>query len=419
MGIQLKYGAGNIEIELPEMVEVSILEPGKRTPVPSVQEAMRTALAETKQSQPSYFHYLGKEGTVAITIPDETRPLPTAEVLSCVYDWLLASVPGLQAEQIIIVISGGLQAQDKQPDVDKLVPPRISRSSRVISHDAGKSPVTDCGRTSQGTPVYLNRTFASADYKVVIGQIEPHQFAGFTDSVSGMVVGCSNQATIEHNHSLMYDEAARVGRLLGNPVREDLSEAGRLIGTDFAIDVVLTPDREVAAVYAGQPGETLKKGAKIAADIYGVALNEKFDIVIAGCGGYPKELCLHQAQKGLYLASQAVKPGGHIFLLTALPQGDGNDIYFDYVSQFTTPDEILADFRTQEFNMEAPKAFLFGRTLCEFDVTVYSNLDRGILKKCHLRAANPSQVIAEWLESYTDTKKIGVITDAGTTYFHN
>ena len=70
--------------------------------------------------------------------------------------------------------------------------------------------------------------------------------------------------------------------------------------------------------------------------------------------------------------------------------------------------------------MGAHKAFLFGRTLSEFDVAVYSELDQGILKKCHLRAANPSQVIAEWLEnSPGNNKRIGVITNANTTYFYN
>ncbi|WP_419174578.1 nickel-dependent lactate racemase [Desulfosediminicola sp.] len=417
MDIELKYGTGKIELHVPEMVEVTILEPQARTPVASVQEALQNALAAIQPCHPSFMQHRNKEFSAAIAIPDETRALPTSEILAGLYDWLLSSIPYLQPGRITIVIGGGLQSQDAQTDISKLVPAHIISNCKIIRHNASKSQVADYGRTSNGTPVYLNQAFASGDYKIVVGQIEPHQIAGFTDSMSGMVIGCSNEATIEHNHSLMFDDNARVGLLHGNPVREDLDEAGRLIDVDFAVDVVLAPNKEVVEILAGPPADNLAKGAKIAADLYGVTLDEKFDIVVAGCGGYPNDISLYTAQKGLHLASQAVKAGGHIFLVTALPQGDGKDIYFDYVSQFTTPEEVLADFRKQEFNMEAPKAYLFGRTFCEFDVAVYSNLDKGILKKCHLRAANPSQVIAEWLESYTDTKKIGVITDAGTTYF--
>ena len=73
--------------------------------------------------------------------------------------------------------------------------------------------------------------------------------------------------------------------------------------------------------------------------------------MVASCGGYPKDICLYQAQKGLNLASQAVRKGGHILLLAASTQGVGDDVYFDYVSQFTSPEEVLADFKKQGFRM--------------------------------------------------------------------
>lgn len=418
MGIELKYGDGVIEIQLPDSVDVMILEPQKREPVSAIPPALYDALNKTDEAEQSFRPCLKKDITVAIAIPDETRALPTSEIVACLYDWIFTSIPGLKPGQVTIVIGCGLHPMDDQTAVSRLLPPHIIRDCRVIVHDAFKSPVVDFGRTSKGTPVLLNEGFASADYKLVVGQIEPHQIVGFTDGASGMLIGCCNETTIEHNHSLMFNDYSKVGVLQGNPVREDLDEAGRMIGIDLAVDAVLAPNKEVVAILAGQPEENLRKGAKIAAELYGVGLDEKFDIVIASCGGYPSDICLYQAQKGLYLASQAVKPGGHILLLAALPKGVGDDIYFDYVSQFTTPEEVLSDFRKQEFRMGAHKAFLFGRTLCEFDVAVYSDLDQGILKKCHLRAANPSQVITEWLESNGDIKKIGVITDARTTYFY-
>jgi nickel-dependent lactate racemase len=295
----------------------------------------------------------------------------------------------------------------------------IAQGCRVIVHDVFTSPTVNFGTTSRGTPIYVNEDFARADYKIVVGLIDPHQIVGFTDGVSGLITGCSSEETIEHNHSLMFHDAATVGVLDGNPVREDLNEAGELIDIDLAIDFILAPNREIIDVQAGLPLENLNRGAQIAAALYGVAIDEKFDIVVASCGGYPKDICLYQAQKGLHLASQAVKTGGHILLLAALSQGVGDDIYFDYVSQFTTPEELLADFRKHKCRMGAHEAFLFGRTLSEFDVAICSELDQGILKKCHLRAANPSQVIAEWLENFTEnSKKIGVITNANTTYFY-
>ena len=53
--------------------------------------------------------------------------------------------------------------------------------------------------------------------------------------------------------------------------------------------------------------------------------------------------------------------------------------------------------------MGAHKAYLFGRTLVNYDVAVFSDLDPGILRKCHLRAANPAAIIEEWVSSFEGT----------------
>ncbi len=418
MELTLKYGEGTIEIQIPESADVTVLEPEKLVPVSSIRDALSKALVKACERSHDLLPVLKEHETVAISIPDETRPLPTAKILPFLLEWLFTKIPDLIPDRVTIIIGCGLHSGDDRKTIEKLIPPKITHGCRVMVHDAFNSPTIYFGRTTKGTPVHINDGFATADYKIVIGQIDPHQIVGFTDGVSAVIIGCSSEATLEHNHSLMFHDAAKAGVLNDNPVREDLNEAGEMIGIDLAINFVLAPNKEVVEVLAGRPIDTLREGARTSSYLYGVAIDEKFDIVVASCGGYPKDICLYQAQKGLNLASQALKTGGHILLLAALPQGVGDDIYFDYVSQFTTPEEVLADFRKQEFRMGAHKAFLFGRTLSEFDVAICSELDKGILQKCHLRAADPSKVIAEWLESTSGNQKIGVITNANTTYFY-
>jgi nickel-dependent lactate racemase len=180
----------------------------------------------------------------------------------------------------------------------------------------------------------------------------------------------------------------------------------------------MAPTKAVVRILVGEPLKMLVEGAQTCAALYGVAIEEEFDIMVASCGGYPKDICLYQAQKGLNLASQAVRKGGHILLLAASTQGVGDDVYFDYVSQFTSPEEVLADFKKQGFRMGAHKAYLFGRTLDQFDVAVSSELDPSVLQKCHLRSADPSRVIGEWVENFGGVPRIGIIPNANTTYFY-
>jgi nickel-dependent lactate racemase len=329
------------------------------------------------------------------------------------------TLPALNPSAITIIIGGGLHPPLDDNGRERVVPGYIAPGCRIIAHDARRDRMVDYGLTSRKTPVRINADFADADFKIVIGQIDPHQFVGFTGGAKGVVIGCAASETIEHNHSLMFHHEARVGRIAGNPVREDLNEAGEMVGIQLALNLVLDAEKNIVRMLAGQPLEVLKKGAETCSAVYGVGIAEKFDIVIASCGGHPKDICLYQAQKGLNLASQALSPGGHILLLAASPQGVGDDIYFDYVSQFTTPEEVLSDFKDTGFRMGAHKAYLFGRTLADFDVAISSDLDPGILRKCHLRAADPTVIVGEWVDAFKGRPRIAVVPNANTTYFYH
>ena len=365
MELDLKYGTGTIKVHIPESAQAHILEPNNLDPVDSVEQELSSALSRLDTSDSDLSSRLSQSSTVAIAIPDETRPLPVQQIMPELLSWIFTTVPGLDPTKVTIIVGGGLHPPLDEATLNRLVPSDIVGGCQLIGHDANQSPMVDYGHTSRGTPVRINSLMAEADFKIVVGQIDPHQFVGFTGGSKGIIIGCGSSATIEHNHSLMFHERAQVGILHGNPVREDLNEAGEMVGIDLAVNCIMAPSKDVVQVLAGEPLQMLLEGARTCAALYGVEIEEKFDIVVASCGGYPKDICLYQAQKGLNLASQAVKKGGHILLLAASTQGVGDDVYFDYVSQFTSPEEVLTDFKEQGFRMGAHKAYLFGRTLNE------------------------------------------------------
>jgi nickel-dependent lactate racemase len=356
-----------------------------------------------------------RPASLAIAVPDETRPAPLRAILPALLERIRAAVPAARVE---IFVGGGLHPPADPAAIQRILPPAITAGCAVTAHDARRAPMQDYGTTSRGTPVRINAAYSAADFKVVVGQVDPHQFVGFTGGAKGVVIGCGAPETIEKNHSLMSEPNAHVGLLHGNPVREDMTEAGEMVGVDFAVNFVLDADKKAVHLAAGRPAAVLDSCAAVCARVYGVAIEEKYDIVLASCGGYPKDICLYQAQKGLNLASHALKPGGHILLLAASPQGVGDDIYFDYVSQFTSPEEVMRDFKATGFRMGAHKAYLFGRTLVNYNVAVFSDLDAGILRKCHLRAAEPESVINEWVADFNGTPRLAVIPNANTTYFY-
>ena len=78
------------------------------------------------------------------------------------------------------------------------------------------------GDTAHGTPVDITRAVAEADFRICLGNIEYHDFAGYSGGAKAIMPGVSTRAAIQANHSRMVESAACAGHLKGNPVREDI-----------------------------------------------------------------------------------------------------------------------------------------------------------------------------------------------------
>jgi len=414
--VNLKYGGSQRHLFIPEEAGVSVLSPSTSAVLEDLEEAFEEAMDSPLRGP--RLETMDEPKSVAIAVPDETRPTPVKTLLPLLLKRLYKSFPNLRPERITILIASGLHPPLDEQGIRRVVPDSVAPGCKVVCHDAVYSPMTDCGMTSLKTPVLINEDLARADLRLVIGNIDPHQFVGFTGGGKGAVIGCGSKRTIEANHSLMFHEKASVASIEGNPVRSDIDEAGGLVGIPLVINVVLNASNRVVKLLAGEPVAVFQEGAKTCAAVYGVAIQEKFDIAVASCGGYPKDINLYQAQKGLAHAAQAVKPGGKILLMAACPQGVGSEVYYEYVLRFPTPEAALEGFRRTGFKMGAHKAFLFGKTLVSFEVAIASDIQPEILSKCHLKACDPQETIEKWVGNFSGIPTVAVIPNASTTYFY-
>jgi len=416
MEVALKYGQTKRLLAIPERAGVSILSPSALPVVENLNTAFEEAMDCPVNSPP--LEAMAEPRDVAIAIPDETRPAPVKSLLPLLLERLYNAFPSLTPNRVTIVIATGLHPPLDNEGIRRVVPESVAPGCMVISHDAVYSQMVDFGTTGMGTPVRINKAFARAELKLVIGNIDPHQFVGFTGGAKGGVIGCGSKNTIEANHSLMFHEHARVATIEGNPVRADIDEAGAMVHIPMVINVVLDATNRVVRLLAGEPIAVYREGAETCAALYGVAIKERFDIVVASCGGYPKDINLYQAQKGLAQAAQAAKPGGKILLAAACPQGVGDEVYFEYVSRFPDPESVLEDFTAMGFKMGAHKAFLFARTLVAFDVTVASDIRQEILSQCHIKSGDPQASIEGWIDGFPGRPTVALIPNANTSYFY-
>lgn len=309
---------------------------------------------------------------VVIVTSDLTRPVPNKLILPPLIAELEAL--GIKKSQIILLVGTGLHRVSPEEEFVELVGEDLVREIKIISHNAwDEANLVYLGETSRNTPIVINRHYIEADAKIVLGVIDPHQFAGLSGGAKGVVIGLGGERLVQANHSMLTHPKARLGIIEENPVREDIDEIGAKIGVDFIVNVILNSKKEVVKAVAGHYIEAHRVGVETARKTLQVELNQTSDLVIAASGGFPKDVNLYQAQKALLHAAIAVKEGGTIILAAKCLEGVGEERFTETMKLSKTPQEIIDNFSKQEFKVGAHKAYLWGTSLIKARVILVSD----------------------------------------------
>jgi len=117
----------------------------------------------------------------------------------------------------------------------------------------------DIGRTSYGTPLLVNAEVMQCDFKIAIGSIVPHAFAGFGGGAKIILPGICHYNTVLDFHKLgsRYkkenpDIPIGTGVVENNLLRMNMEEAAEKVGLDIKIDTVMNSYGETVAVFAGE-----------------------------------------------------------------------------------------------------------------------------------------------------------------------
>jgi nickel-dependent lactate racemase len=382
--ISLPYGKSQLTVDLPDAWQVEVLTPRRTVGLSDPTGAIRQMLDEPLSGR--RLAEFGEIRTAAIAINDETRPVPHDVLLPP----LLSRVEGLglAPEAVTLLIASGTHPPMQPDEFGKVLPAEILRRYPIFSHDAGERGNMDyLGRTARGTPVWINRRFMQADLRIIVGNIEPHQFMGFSGGVKSAAIGLAGAETINHNHAMMMEPGARLGRYVDNPPRQDVEEIGRLIGVHFGLNVILNEAREMVAVLAGEPGAIMEEGLPLVRRLYQVEVGTPFDLTIASPGGYPKDINLYQAQKALAHASLVTREGGAIILAAACPEGTGSRGYQDSMAGVTSYSQVFERFRREGFLIGPHKAYLVARDATRARVFLVSELAHDLVRRLLLTPA--------------------------------
>ena len=369
---QLPYGKRTLEICIPEHLPVDLIAPLQTAPHTDPLSAVCNAV-DAPVSGPRLTDYT-QARSVAIAINDKTRPVPHHQLLPP----LLATLKtmGIRPDITHFFIATGTHSPQPPEEFTTVLPADILADYPVSSHNCDdKSNLTYLGVSARGTPIWINSLFLQADLRIVVGNIEPHQFAGFSGGVKTAVVGLGGRATINHNHAMLSDPQAKLGVYTHNPTRQDIEEIGDRVGVHFAINAVLNADKHIVAVLTGNPRNVMQAGIPLARSICQVPVPMQYAVVIASPGGHPKDINIYQSQKGMAHAALITKPGGVLIITAACPEGSGSQGYESWMKDLHSYDAVFERYSSQGFQIGPHKAFQIARDASPLRLHWYSDLD--------------------------------------------
>ena len=386
MKLEFGFGTSVQEVEVPEENLMDVLEPNQVEVGLIGEEEVRRALANPIGAPP--LQEVVKAGeTVAIVTSDITRPMPSYLVLPILLDELYAV--GIKKEDITVVFGLGSHRQQTQEEMKQLVGERAFNEVKCIDGD-----IDDCinmGVTSFGTPVDVVRVVAEADRRICLGNVEFHYFAGYSGGAKAIMPGVSTRAAIQNNHSLMVKPEASAGRLEGNPVREDIEEAGRICGIDYIINVVLDEKKRVIKAVVGDSVKAHREACAFLDQLYKKVLPARADIVMVSQGGAPKDLNLYQTQKALDNAKHAVRKGGIIILIGSCKEGLGEEVFEEWMKR-TKNSSSMVERIQKDFQLGGHKAAAIAMVLEDADIYLVSELPEDFVKQIFLTPMKTARI---------------------------
>ena len=335
--IDLKCGDQSYPLQLaPERV-LAVLRPPIGEPAGPPEQLIAQALDGCREALSQFRP--GEQ--VVIVTSDVTRPTGSDLYLPLLVSRLNAV--GIADRDIEIVIALGIHRKQTEAEHKKIVGALYGRI-KVSDHDCDDpGALVYLGDTARGIPVEVNRRVAEAKRLILTGAITFHYFAGFGGGRKSILPGVASRRSCLASHFALLNPAKASGRnpqavtgnLEGNPVHEAMLEACGMRPPDFILNTVLTPDKRILAVFAGDWRSAHAEGCRFYAQAFSRPIAEKSDLVVVSCGGFPKDINLIQAHKSMEYASRALKPGGVMVLLAECRDGYGNATFFNW---FAYPD---------------------------------------------------------------------------------
>ena len=323
----LPYGQGSKEIELDETLVLKEVRTKEFEPLKNIPYEVLEAIYHPIGCPP--INEIIKPGQkIAFICNDPTRVANSFDFMPVLVNEM--NKLGVKDEDMHIVFALGTHRPMTEEEMVQAVGKDVA--SRLKMYNSLCNEQEDFkyfGTTSRGTPVWINKHLCDVDHVILTGTIVHHYFSGYGGGRKAILPGCAAMETVRVNHSFMLDPAAGLGKTTGNPCYEDQMEGVALFAKGrslFLFNAILNAKHQFLKMFAGDYIKAHKEACKFVDEVYGSVIPKEADLVIASCGGYPKDINVYQMQKTMDNAACAVRKGGAVIMVAECVEGSGSAV---------------------------------------------------------------------------------------------
>jgi nickel-dependent lactate racemase len=347
--IRLAYGKNGISIKTGDNWNLKVIEPlftkGLADPARAISQALMNPIGTVPLRE------IAKPGhKVGIIFNDITRPTPNKIIL----ETILKELSHLSSSSIILFNALGTHRQNSDKEIREMIGDYLADNFRIVQNNAFDDSTSElAGRSSFGHEIWINKELMSCDIKILTGFTEPHFFAGFSGGGKAIMPGMAGAKTILANHDArnIGNENSSWGITHGNPIWEEVLESALMAGTTFLVNVSLNRNKEITGVFAGDIRKAHYEGIDFVRRNAMVPVDSLFDIVVTTNSGYPLDLNLYQAVKGMSAASRVVKKGGIIIAAAECCEGiPEHGLFGRFLSESDSPAQLLEHICASSIN---------------------------------------------------------------------
>lgn len=420
MEISLKYGQKSFHLNF-EHKNIKIINSLSSIDVKKEEDILKQAI-ENPIDSPRLRNIVKQNEDICIIIPDVTR-LWQKPSIYLPYIIRELEEAGVKDSNIHFLCALGTHRAQTEEEHRLIVGDELYDRFKVMDHDCkDENNHQYVGTTSFGTKVYINKFALQCKHIILTGGIVFHDLAGFGGGRKGILPGISSYSTIMTNHALSLNpdsiginSKVRTALMEGNPFNDDMMEAAEFVKPSFLFNVIVDSEGNFSAAVSGHYITAHQKGCEILKSIDSSNINEKAEVVIASCGGYPKDIDFYQASKALSNAVEAVKEGGTIILLAECVEGLGHkdmeQIFYDFKDNLSREQEVRREYTIAKFI-----SFMLCDMAARYNIILVSSMETGSLECCNIKIADTLEKALKCAEkNIQNADLIYLIPTAGST----